>query len=61
MAAEQLLGQEIDSQADTIAFSVVVHELIANEHPFSAPSATENSASILRDTPTDLHSKCSTS
>jgi len=57
MAPEQLLGQEIDSRVDIFAFGVVLHELIADEHPFSAPSATEISASILRDAPTDLLSK----
>ncbi|MDH3890621.1 MAG: protein kinase [candidate division Zixibacteria bacterium] len=57
MAPEQLLGQEINARADIFAFGVIMHELITGEHPFSAPTATEVSAGILRDTPTDLHSK----
>ncbi|MHC4559595.1 MAG: protein kinase domain-containing protein [Planctomycetota bacterium] len=57
MAPEQLLGQEINSRVDIFAFGVIMHELIIGEHPFWALSATEISASILRDTPTDLHSK----
>ncbi len=56
MAPEQLLGQEINSRVDIFALGVIIHELITGEHPFMAPSATEISASILRDTPADLHS-----
>ena len=57
MAPEQLLGQEINARVDIFAFGVIMYELITGEHPFAAPSATDISANILRDTPTDLHSK----
>ena len=57
MAPEQLLGQELDTRVDIFAFGVILYELITNEHPFAAQSIPEISSSILRDTPTDLHSK----
>jgi serine/threonine protein kinase len=57
MAPEQLLGQEINARVDIFAFGVIMHELITGEHPFAAPSVSEISASILRDTPADLYSK----
>lgn len=59
MAPEQLLGKEIDARSDIFAFGVILYELITGEHPFAAPSTTEISAKILRDTPTDLTVKCS--
>lgn len=57
MAPEQLLGQETDTRVDIFAFGVIMYELITDKHPFAAPSNSEISASILRDTPTKLHSK----
>jgi len=57
MAPEQLLGQEINSLVDIFAFGVVMYEMITEEHPFTAPSISETSARILRDTPTNLSSK----
>lgn len=57
MAPEQLLGQEVNSLVDIFAFGVVMYELITAEHPFKAPSISEISAKILRDTPPDLISK----
>lgn len=57
MAPEQLLGQEISARVDIFAFGIILYELITEEHPFEAPSVSEISASILRDTPTDLYSK----
>lgn len=57
MAPEQLLGQEISGRVDIFAFGIILYELITGEHPFASPSAAEISASILRDTPPNLHSK----
>jgi hypothetical protein len=51
MAPEQLLGKEISSLVDVFAFGTIMHELITGKHPFGAPSISEISVKILRDTP----------
>jgi serine/threonine protein kinase len=57
MSPEQLLGQEINSKVDIFSFGVIMYELITAEHPFDAPSVSEISARILRDTPERLIDK----
>lgn len=57
MAPEQLIGKEINNQADIFALGVILYELITKEHPFSAKSNSEITVKILRDTPTGLSDK----
>jgi len=54
MAPEQLLGKDISNLVDVFAFGTIMHELITGTHPFAAPSYSEISARILRDTPKSL-------
>ncbi len=57
MAPEQLIGQEISHLVDVFAFGVILYEMITSQHPFSADSASEISARILRDTPLKMTAK----
>ncbi len=57
MAPEQLLGQESNNQIDIFAFGIILYELITGEHPFTAPTVSELTAKILRDTPNNLYDK----
>lgn len=54
MAPEQLLGQEVNCLVDIFALGTIMHELVTGRHPFGAPSISEISANILRDTPKRL-------
>ncbi len=49
MSPEQARGGNIDARSDMFSFGIILHEMIAESHPFSKPSAIETLSSILRD------------
>lgn len=49
MSPEQARGDNVDARSDIFSFGIILHEMIAELHPFSKPSAIETLSSILRD------------
>jgi len=54
MSPEQLHGEPADSRSDIFAFGVILYEMISGRRPFVGDTASEISASIMRDDPAPL-------
>ncbi len=55
-APEQIQGQKVDARVDVWSTGVVLAELLAGRHPFTADTATATLRAILTQDPTGLHS-----
>jgi serine/threonine-protein kinase len=54
MSPEQAAGRPLDFRSDQFAFGAILYEMAAGRRPFSAGSASETLAAILRDDPPPL-------
>jgi len=55
MAPEQACGHEVDARADVFSLGVVLYELLAGEHPFSAANDVAVLQNLLQCRPRPLH------
>jgi predicted ATPase/tRNA A-37 threonylcarbamoyl transferase component Bud32 len=54
MSPEQLRGEEADGRSDIFSFGILLHEMIAGRHPFSASSIAGTISAILTEPPPPL-------
>jgi serine/threonine-protein kinase len=51
MSPEQASGREVDYRSDQFALGVILYEMLTGKLPFSAPTAAETLAAIIREEP----------
>lgn len=51
MSPEQARGEKVDNRSDIFSFGIIMHEMLAGQHPFLKPSPLETLTAILRDPP----------
>ena len=51
MSPEQAGGRQVDYRSDQFALGVILYEMLTGKMPFSAPTAAETLAAIIRDEP----------
>jgi tetratricopeptide (TPR) repeat protein/predicted Ser/Thr protein kinase len=56
MSPEQAQGLPVGARSDIFSFGIVLHEMLAGEHPFRRDSAAATVSAILRDDPPEVHS-----
>lgn len=54
MSPEQIRGEPVDHRADLFAFGAILHEMIAGQRAFQAPTATATVDAILNQDPPEL-------
>jgi TolB-like protein len=51
MSPEQIAGDAVDQRSDLFAFGIILHEMLAGQHPWPGASAVEVLHAILHDDP----------
>jgi serine/threonine protein kinase len=54
MSPEQIKAQRLDHRSDLFAFGIILHEMLAGEHPWRRPSAVDMLYAIVHDDPPPL-------
>jgi TolB-like protein/Tfp pilus assembly protein PilF len=54
MSPEQILGREVDPRSDLFAFGIMLHEILAGQHPWPRTSAVDTLHAILHDEPPSM-------
>lgn len=57
MSPEQIRGDQPDARSDLFALGIMLHEMLAHEHPFRQDSTFATLRAILEDDPPDLTSR----
>ena len=54
MSPEQVRGQPVDHRTDLFAFGAILHEMVAGQRAFHAPTAIDTVSAILNQDPPEL-------
>ena len=56
MSPEQILSQQVDQRSDLFAFGIILHEMLAGEHPWPRKSGVDTLHAILHEDPPPIQS-----